>query len=118
MEFLDQSFSRNVCDRFPRIIGAGITFPFDEVMKLVVDTFGRQNVFNFEIFFAIFDIKCRLRRRQSVRCQRSRFDGIEKRHMKNIVKVSHSRREFEFISLKADTLSYSKWTKTLPVKLF
>jgi len=38
VEFLDEAASRNVRKRFPRIIGFGVTFPFDQILEAIFDT--------------------------------------------------------------------------------
>ena len=59
VKFFDEAAGRDMREGFPRIIRIGISFPLDEILDPVSNTAGIEDVFDFEIFVIVFDVKRR-----------------------------------------------------------
>ena len=67
VEFFDEAASWDVREGFPRIIGFGVTFPFNQILEPVFDAAGIPNILDFEVIVIVFDIKGRRSRSKAVR---------------------------------------------------
>ena len=75
VKFFDKATCRDVRRGFPRVVRIGISFPFDQILELILDTTRIEDVFDFEIFMIILNISGRRCGGKSMG-RKCGFDGV------------------------------------------